>query len=295
MSYFGTGKMNNSRPFTSQMPGPRIILLTTLALIAFASNSLLCRVALKQTNIDAASFTSIRLIAGAAMLWLLVRIRRNTASGSGNWLSALALFAYAAAFSFAYVSLTAATGALLLFGAVQATMIGYGIWIGEKLRTQQLVGLVLAIGGLVVLLLPGLAAPPLWGSILMMIAGAAWGVYSLRGRGAGDPSKVSAGNFLRAVPLALILSILMQKNAVLDSAGVGYALASGALASGFGYIVWYTVLPALKTSSAATVQLSVPVIAALGGIVFLGEPLTLRLVLAALAILGGIGLVLLKR
>ncbi|AEE53844.1 DMT family transporter [Haliscomenobacter hydrossis] len=287
--------MNNSRPFTSQMPGPRIILLTTLALIAFASNSLLCRVALKQTNIDAASFTSIRLIAGAAMLWLLVRIRRNTASGSGNWLSALALFAYAAAFSFAYVSLTAATGALLLFGAVQATMIGYGIWIGEKLRTQQLVGLVLAIGGLVVLLLPGLAAPPLWGSILMMIAGAAWGVYSLRGRGAGDPSKVSAGNFLRAVPLALILSILMQKNAVLDSAGVGYALASGALASGFGYIVWYTVLPALKTSSAATVQLSVPVIAALGGIVFLGEPLTLRLVLAALAILGGIGLVLLKR
>ena len=277
------------------MSGPRIILLTILALIAFASNSLLCRVALKQTDIDAASFTSIRLIAGAAMLWLLVRIRRNTASGSGNWLSALALFAYAAAFSFAYVSLTAATGALLLFGAVQATMIGYGIWIGEKLRNQQLIGLVLAIGGLVVLLLPGLAAPPLWGSLLMMIAGAAWGVYSLRGRGAGDPSKVSAGNFLRAVPLALMLSILMQKNTVLDSAGIGYALASGALASGFGYIVWYTVLPALKTSSAATVQLSVPVIAALGGIVFLGEPLTLRLVLAALAILGGIGLVLLKR
>nr|WP_290936473.1 DMT family transporter [Haliscomenobacter sp.] len=277
------------------MSGPRIILLTILALIAFASNSLLCRVALKQTDIDAASFTSIRLIAGAAMLWLLVRIRRNTASGSGNWLSAMALFAYAAAFSFAYVSLTAATGALLLFGAVQATMIGYGIWIGEKLRNQQLIGLVLAIGGLVVLLLPGLAAPPLWGSLLMMIAGAAWGVYSLRGRGAGDPSKVSAGNFLRAVPLALMLSILMQKNTVLDSAGIGYALASGALASGFGYIVWYTVLPALKTSSAATVQLSVPVIAALGGIVFLGEPLTLRLVLAALAILGGIGLVLLKR
>ena len=277
------------------MSGPRIILLTILALIAFASNSLLCRVALKQTDIDAASFTSIRLIAGAAMLWLLVRIQRNTTSGSGNWLSAMALFTYAAAFSFAYVSLTAATGALLLFGAVQATMIGYGIWIGEKLRNQQLIGLVLAIGGLVVLLLPGLAAPPLWGSLLMMIAGAAWGVYSLRGRGAGDPSKVSAGNFLRAVPLALMLSILMQKNTVLDSAGIGYALASGALASGFGYIVWYTVLPALKTSSAATVQLSVPVIAALGGIVFLGEPLTLRLVLAALAILGGIGLVLLKK
>ena len=277
------------------MSGPRIILLTILALIAFASNSLLCRVALKQTDIDAASFTSIRLIAGAAMLWLLVRIQRNTTSGSGNWLSAMALFTYAAAFSFAYVSLTAATGALLLFGAVQATMIGYGIWIGEKLRNQQLIGLVLAIGGLVVLLLPGLAAPPLWGSLLMMIAGAAWGVYSLRGRGAGDPSKVSAGNFLRAVPLALMLSILMQKNTVLDSAGIGYALASGALASGFGYIVWYTVLPALKTSSAATVQLSVPVIAALGGIVFLGEPLTLRLVLAALAILGGIGLVLMKR
>ncbi len=277
------------------MPYSRIIALTTLAMIAFAGNSLLCRAALEHTSIDAASFTTIRLISGAMMLWLVVRIRRGTRTGGGNWVSAFALFAYAAGFSFAYVSLPAATGALLLFGAVQATMIGHGIWTGERLRRLQLVGLMLAFGGLVGLLLPGLSAPPLYGSILMLGAGVAWGIYSLRGKGAGDPTRVTAGNFLRAVPIAAALSLLMLNGTSLDNAGFWYAVSSGVLASGMGYAIWYTALPELKATNAATVQLSVPVIAALGGIAFLGETITLRLVLASVAILGGIALVILEK
>ena len=273
----------------------RVLLLTALAMIAFAGNSLLCRAALEHTGIDAASFTTIRLMSGAVMLWLVVRTRRGTHTGTGNWLSALALFAYAAGFSFAYVSLPAASGALLLFGAVQVTMIGHGMWVGERLRRLQLVGLVLAFGGLVGLLLPGLSAPPLFGSIVMLGAGVAWGVYSLRGKGAGDPTRVTAGNFLRAVPIAAALSVFMLNRGSLDTAGLGYAVASGAVASGIGYAIWYTALPALKATHAATVQLSVPVIAALGGIVFLGEALTLRLALASAAILGGIALVILEK
>ncbi len=229
------------------------------------------------------------------MLWLLVRLRHGAHTGGGSWLSAFALFAYAASFSFAYVSLPAATGALLLFGAVQATMIGYGIWMGERLLKLQLVGLVLACGGLVGLLLPGLSAPPLYGSLLMLGAGVAWGVYSLRGKGAGDPMRVTAGNFLRAVPIAAILSVLMLNDASLDNAGFWYAVSSGAVASALGYAIWYTALPALKATNAATVQLSVPVIAALGGTAFLGEPITLRLVMASVAILGGIALVILDK
>jgi len=273
----------------------RIISLTSLAMIAFAGNSLLCRQALKHTAIDPASFTAIRLVSGALVLWLLVRIKHNNPAGEGNWASALALFAYAAGFSFAYISLSAASGALLLFGAVQVTMISYGVWTGERLRLLQTFGVLLAFGGLVGLLLPGLSAPPLLGAMLMIGAGIAWGVYSLRGKGAGDPIRVTAGNFLRSVPVTLVLSLLMVKFVSVDAAGVGYAIASGALASGCGYAIWYTVLPALKNTSAASVQLSVPVIAALGGIVFLGEPVTLRLVLASVAILGGIALVIVQK
>jgi drug/metabolite transporter (DMT)-like permease len=273
----------------------RIIVLTSLAMIAFAGNSLLCRVALKHTRIDPASFTTIRLISGAVMLWLVVRTSHRAHSGSGNWMSAFALFVYAAGFSFAYVSLPAASGALLLFGAVQATMIGHGIWTGERLQRLQLAGLLLALGGLVGLLLPGLSAPPLFGSLLMLGAGVAWGIYSLRGKGAGDPTNVTAGNFLRAVPISAALSITMFNNTSLDSAGVWYAISSGALASGIGYAIWYTAVPALKATNAATVQLSVPVIAAVGGIVFLAEPITLRLTVASAAILGGIALVILEK
>ena len=275
----------------------RTMTLTALAMLAFAGNSLLCRMALKTTAIDPASFTTLRLVSGALVLWLLVRVRerRGTYAAGGNWPSALALFAYAAGFSFAYVSLSAATGALLLFGAVQATMIGHGLWAGERFQRLQWVGLVLALAGLLGLLLPGLSAPPLAGALLMLGAGVAWGIYSLRGKGAGDATRVTAGNFLRAAPLAALLSVAMLHSASVDSAGVWYALASGAFASGMGYAIWYTALPALKATQAATVQLSVPVIAAAGGVVLLAEPLSLRLVLASVAILGGIALVILEK
>lgn len=270
---------------------PQTFILTAFAMIAFAGNSLLCRVALRDTGIDAASFTTVRLLSGATMLWLLIEMKRVRGSAGGNWLSAFALFAYAAGFSFAYRELTAATGALLLFGAVQVTMMGHGIRIGERPGPLQLTGILCACGGLVGLLLPGLSAPPLHGSLLMLGAGVAWGIYSLRGRGAVDPVGETAGNFFRAMPFAVALNAGRLHSATLDHAGIWYAVASGAMASGLGYALWYRVLPALKATSAATVQLSVPVIAAAGGIVFLGEPLTLRLVLASVTVLGGIALV----
>ena len=269
--------------------------LTLLAMLAFAGNSLLCRLALKHTDIDPASFTAIRILSGALTLWLILRLRGGSHKAGGSWPSALALFAYAAGFSYAYVSLPAASGALLLFGAVQATMIGYGLWTGERLGLRQSLGLFSACGGLAVLLLPGLAAPPLLGSALMLGAGVAWGIYSLRGKGAGDPICATAGNFLRAAPLAVALSVATLPWISLDSSGFWYALASGALASGLGYAVWYTALRGLKASSAASVQLSVPVITAVGGIVFLGEAISFRLLIASLAILGGIALVIVDR
>ena len=277
------------------MPSSRIALLTLLTMVAFAGNSVLCRIALKQTGIDAATFTSVRLVSGAVVLFMIARLFRADRTGKGNWISAFALFAYAAGFSFAYISLSAATGALLLFGAVQATMIGHGIWSGERLRPQQLAGLALALGGVVGLMLPGLSAPPLLGSLLMLIAGIVWGVYSLRGKRAGDPTLVTSGNFLRSTLFALILCLLLNSTATFDMTGVWYAIASGAMASGLGYAIWQSVLPSLKATNAATVQLSVPVIAALGGIVFLGEVIILRLVLASTAILGGFALVVLSR
>ena len=286
---------NNANDGKKTMSPVRLLVLTSLAMMAFAGNSLLCRMALKHTGIDAASFTTLRLVSGAVTLWLIIRLRHGTRPGRGNWPSALALFAYAAAFSFAYTSLTAATGALLLFGAVQATMIGHGIRMGERPLGLQLLGLMSAFAGLVGLLLPGLSAPPLAGTVLMVGAGVAWGIYSLRGKGAGDPIRVTAGNFLRAAPLGCVLSVLMLDAASPDRAGIAYAVASGALASGLGYAIWYTALPAMKATNAATVQLSVPVIAAFGGVVLLGEPVTLRLALASVAILGGIALVILAK
>jgi len=273
----------------------RLTILILLAMVAFAGNSLLCRLALQDTDIDAASFTSLRLVSGALTLWLMVRARRGARTPGGNWPSAFALFAYAAGFSFAYTQLSAATGALLLFGAVQATMIGRGFWAGERFSKLQLLGLVLALAGLMTLLFPGISAPPLLGSLLMLSAGVAWGVYSLRGRHEGNPIETTAGNFLRAAPIAMALTAVTFNRASLDSAGFWYAIASGALASAIGYVVWYSALPAMKATQAATVQLSVPVIAALGGILILGESITVRLCLASVAILGGIALVIVER
>lgn len=274
----------------------RAFCLTTLAMIAFAGNSLLCRAALRDTDIDAATFTTIRLVSGALTLWLLVALRRlGPVTAGGSWVSGLALFVYAGAFSFAYIGLSTAMGALLLFGAVQVTMISIGHWRGDRLRPLQWLGFAVAFAGLVGLLLPGLSAPPLLSSALMLSAGIAWGVYSLRGKGAGEPTLATAGNFVRSVPFAIVLSALMLGQFRLDPAGVGYAVASGAITSALGYAIWYMALPALKAATAATVQLTVPVIAAVGGILLLSEPLTLRLVLAALAILGGIWLVIYQK
>lgn len=277
--------------------------LVAMAMLAFAGNSLLCRVALKGGAIDAASFTSVRLVSGAITLGALVWLqhqqnaqpqRPNTLPGDG-W-SALALFVYAAGFSFAYLSMTAATGALLLFGAVQATMIAWGLYQGERMRKLQLGGFALAVAGLTALMLPGLATPGFAGSAAMLGAGVAWGAYSLRGRrkqahGSANPTAVTAGNFVRTVPMALVLSAVALPQSHLSSSGVLYAVASGALTSGVGYAVWYRVLPTLQATHAATVQLSVPVIAALGGIVLLGEAATWPMALSACAIMGGIGLV----
>jgi drug/metabolite transporter (DMT)-like permease len=263
-------------------------------MLPLAANSWLCRAALRDTGIDAASFTSIRLVSGALTLWLLVTLSRNMRAGNGNWPSAFALFAYAALFSFAYLSLTAATGALLLFGAVQVTMIGLGLWRGERLNGLQVLGVALAFAGLVGLLLPGLSAPPLAGALLMIGAGVSWGIYSVRGKGAGDPTQVTAGNFIRTVPFAAALILVMLPEASLDPYGAWYAIASGSLTSALGYVLWYTVVPMISSTSAATVQLSVPVIVAIGGVALLAEPITLRLVLASVAVLGGIGLVILR-
>jgi drug/metabolite transporter (DMT)-like permease len=270
---------------------PRV-LLTAAAMTAFAANSLLCRFALKHTTIDAGTFTSVRIVSGALVLWMLMRCRGNRLQGSGDWKSASALFVYAIAFSYAYVGLSAATGALLLFGAVQITMIGYGHLRGERFSPAQLFGFIAATVGVLLLIVPGVTAPPLLSAALMLSAGIAWGIYSLRGRGRGDPVAVTAGNFVRAVPLALIASAVALDHAVFDFAGLGLAVASGAVASGVGYAIWYTALPRLTASTAATVQLSVPIIAALGGVLFLSEALTLRLLIASIAVLGGVALVL---
>ena len=265
--------------------------LTMLAMLAFAGNSLLCRLALKQTAIDAASFTTVRMFSAALVLGLLIGFKPGVYRSSGNWPSALALFAYAAGFSFAYIHLSAGTGALLLFGAVQATMIGVGVYRGERLAGWRLIGFLLAIGGLVLLLLPGLSAPPLVSAISMVGAGIAWGIYSLRGKAAGNPIAATAGNFLRTLPLTLCLSLLMVQQMSWDAAGLAFAVLSGALTSGLGYAIWYQVLPSLRSTTAATVQLSVPVLAALAGILLLGEPLGWRLLVASVAILLGIALV----
>lgn len=273
----------------------RLVTLTMLALLAFAGNSLLCRLALTRTRIDAASFTTIRVLAGAAVLVVLVTVRDRVRVTAGSWLSALALFVYAAGFSFAYRTLTAGTGALLLFGAVQATMISVGIARGERLTPVQLGGLLCAYAGLIGLVLPGLAAPPLTSAALMLCAGIAWGVYSLRGKGAGDPTAVTAGNFLRAVPMALLVSAIAFQTQRVDRLGAVYAATSGCIASGVGYAVWYTALRDLRATTAATVQLSVPIIAALGGVLLLHEPLTPRVIAAAVAILGGVALVVTTR
>jgi drug/metabolite transporter (DMT)-like permease len=274
---------------------PRVAALTLFAMLAFAGNSLLCRVALRDTAIDAASFTTIRLASGALVLAAIMLARKARPTAAGSWPMAAMLFAYAAFFSFAYRDLTAATGALLLFGAVQTSMLGYGLASGERLRPLQVAGLLVAVGGLVYMLLPGLAAPPIISAACMLLAGASWAVYSVLGRGVKDPVGATAGNFVRSVPFTVVLSLASIGSFQIDRAGVGYAVLSGAITSGLGYVLWYAALPALKATSAATVQLSVPAIAALGGVALLSETMSPRLLVASAAILGGIALTISRR
>jgi len=287
--------MNPLAERPTRMPPLRLALLAALAMLAFAANSLLCREALATGEIGAATFTLVRIVAGAAVLGLILWVRFGIRRVGGSWRAAAALFGYAAGFSYAYLSLSAATGALLLFGAVQLSMVGHGLRIGERFNRRQLVGVLAAAIGLVWFLLPGIESPPLTGALLMLGAGLCWGVYSLLGRGAGDPTIATAGNFIRAVPMALVLAVLLVAGEPASASGIGYAVASGALASGLGYAIWYAALPSLRATTAATIQLSVPILAALGGVALLGEPLSLRFALAALAVLGGIALFVLGR
>jgi drug/metabolite transporter (DMT)-like permease len=271
----------------------RTAAFTALALTAFAANSLLCRQALGRSSIDAASFSTIRLGSGAlALMALTWATRRGPIGLSGTWGSAAMLFLYAVPFSFAYLSLGAGTGALVLFGAVQSTMLGWALATGERPLVTQWIGLVLALGGLIYLVMPGLSAPPALGCMLMAIAGVAWGIYSLRGRSQADPLAETVGNFARAVPLAVVVTIATRAHANVGAYGLLLAVASGVLSSGLGYVAWYAALSGLTATNAAFVQLLVPVLAGAGGVALLGERITARLVLAAVLILGGVALAL---
>jgi drug/metabolite transporter (DMT)-like permease len=271
----------------------RTVIFTLLALTGFAANSLLCRRALGLGLVDPATFTSVRLFSGAAALALILALRRNMAA-AGSWLSALALFAYAAAFSASYVRIGAGVGALLLFGSVQATMLLWALVKGERPGPKQWLGILLALSGLAVLNLRGAHAPDALGSVLMIAAGVAWGVYSVRGRGTRDPLATTSANFLRTLPMTAALSVLSIGSMRATAAGVGLAATSGALASGVGYSLWYAALPFLSATRAAAVQLAVPVLAATGAILLLGENLTVRLVFAGAAILIGVWLAIRK-
>lgn len=277
-----------------------IVLLTAFTLIAFAANSLLCRMALGEELIDPMSFTTIRLASGALALILLSRFAAESKTPQetkGSWKSGFALFAYAAAFSLAYVWLSAGIGALLLFGSVQATMIGAALKSGEKLRPVQWVGLAAAMGGLIFLVLPGISAPDPKGALLMCISGIAWGVYSIRGKGVSAPVSMTAVNFSRAAPMAILASAVAFPwlPLQLELRGVLLALVSGVITSGMGYVLWYKALRNLTTTQASVVQLMVPVLAAFGGIVFLSEPLSLRLLAASFLILGGVALAIARK
>ncbi len=288
-----------SVPVLTLIKGDRLWtpILTGLALIAFAANSVLCRLALGQEAIDAASFTTIRLVSGALTLLLVATLSKGKehSAPKGSWTSATVLFLYAISFSFAYVTLSTATGALILFPTVQFTMVAAALYWGERPHSLEWVGLSIALCGLVYLMLPGLVAPSPIGSFLMTLAGIGWGVYSLRGRDAIDPIAVNRDNFVRSVPMVLGVSLMLFKMIEVSPQGALLAVASGSLASGVGYVIWYAALRGLTTTRAATLQLSVPVLAALGGIVFLNEQISTRLIISSVAILGGLGLVVLGR
>lgn len=276
----------------------RTALLTAVAMIAFAANSLLCRQALGQHLIDAGTFASLRTLAGAITLVSILSLRgESRLLTQTGWYGAAALFAYMVFFSFAYLSLSAGTGALLLFGAVQLTMFVVALRGGENFSPLSWLGFVLALAGLVWLVAPGVSAPDPLGAALMIIAGVAWGAYSLLGRGAASPLAATAGAFLRATPAVIAVAVFATyySGAHATVPGATLALVSGAITSGCGYVIWYAALRGLTGTQAAIVQLSVPVIAAIGGVLLLSEHVTLRLVLASIATIGGVTIVLAQR
>jgi drug/metabolite transporter (DMT)-like permease len=269
----------------------RIYLATSFALLMFAANSILCRLALGSGSIDAASFSSIRLISGAAVLLLVVLFTgRSGIKGAGDWWSAFFLFLYAVPFSFAYNDLTTGTGALILFGAVQITMFYLAWSAGERMRVLQWIGSFMAAAGLVYLVLPGLESPSIFPAFLMGIAGMSWGIYSIRGRRNGDATVRTYGNFVRAVPMVLLVSVFMSAEQHITTEGATLAIFSGAGASAFGYVVWYFAVKQLKGVQASVLQLLVPVLAAIGGILLLQEQLTFRLAMASAIVIGGVAL-----
>lgn len=268
----------------------KVIVFTALALVAFAANSVLCRLALGEKTIDASSFTAIRLLSGALVLLAILQIRGNkkSTSGRGSWFAAIMLFLYAAPFSFAYISLNTGTGALILFGAVQITMILLSLLSGNKLHITEWMGVTIAFIGFVFLVLPGVGTPSVIGFILMTIAGVAWGVYTLKGQGSKNPLADTAYNFARSIPLVLILAVIAYQTEHISSKGILLAILSGSIASGIGYTIWYSALGGLSATQAAVVQLAVPVIAAFGGVAFVSEKISMRLTISSLLIIGGI-------
>ena len=289
----GNGRLDSGIGTPHRVMTHRVLLLTTVAMVAFAGNAILGRMALRDTGIDAVTFTMVRLAAGAVALLPCVGLRGRRTVVGGDWTSAAVLFGYALAISFAYAAITLAPGALLFFGVVQAMMIVAGLRDGEVLNLRQAGGVLLAIGGLVGLLLPGLAAPPVAGAAVTIASAVAWGIYSLRGRRVSDPRSATAGNFLRATALVLPVSALALPWANYDPAGIALAVASGSVTSGLGYLVWYVALRGLPATHAGIAQLSVPILAAAGAMALLDEPISMRFVLASVATLGGIALVIL--
>ena len=272
----------------------RAVFLTGVAMLAFAGNSILCRLALRDGAIDPASFTSVRLVSGAVTLMFIFWITRrgDTPRAHGSWLSACVLFFYAICFSYAYITLSAGAGALILFGFVQGTMIAIGIWSGDRPTTPEWLGWSLAFAGLVWLVLPGVEAPPWSGASLMAVAGIAWGVYSIRGRTESDALASTASNFMLTIPMVAVLTLVTFAGADISTHGVTLAIVSGAITSGIGYVIWYAALEYLSAIQAALVQLSVPAIATAGGVLLLLEPLSLRLLIASALVLGGISIAL---
>lgn len=268
----------------------KTVLLTALALIAFAANSVLCRLALQEETIDATSFTAIRLLAGIIVLQVIIGLDRNKKElpAKGSWLASFMLFLYAITFSFAYITLDTGTGALILFGSVQISMVLLSLFSGTRLHFTEWIGLIMAFTGFVYLVLPGVTAPSTIGFLLMTIAGVAWGIYSLKGRNSKEPLMDTAYNFLRTVPFVFVLVVMTYKNAVYSSEGLLLAIISGGITSGLGYTIWYMALTGLSATQASVLQLLVPVIAAFGGVLFVSEALTLRLTVSAGMILGGI-------